>query len=204
MFTCENLAVKRNNKLIVSRLGFSLLDGACLIIKGHNGSGKTSVLKTLATIIKPQIGKTYLNSFDIEDVKDEYCYLVEYIGHEETLDEELSIIENLSLWAEIYNTNMIVPAAIRTFGLEEIADSQIKNLSQGTKRKVLFSKLLLSHAHIWLLDEPLVNLDNLGVETLHSIIAAKCSQGGIVIISTNQETKLKTPLILEIEDFKNE
>ena len=204
MLTCNNLSLNRGNKNIFSNLGFSLQNGACLIVKGSNGSGKTSLLKTIATILKPQKGEIFFNEINIESALDEYCYLTEYIGHEEALDEGLTVSENLNFWAEIYNTGLIITAAIRTFALEEVADLPVKKISKGMKRKVILSKLLLSHAKIWLLDEPLVNLDSLGIETLHNIISAKCSQGGIVIISTNQETKLKTPLTLEIEDYKYE
>ncbi len=204
MLTCQNLCLKTSNRTIFSNLGFSLQDGACLIVSGGNGSGKTSLLKTLATILKPEIGEIFFNNINVREALDEYCYLINFIGHEETLDEELTVLENLSFWAEIYNTGIILPAAVKTFNLMRVIDFPVKKISKGMKRKVLLAKLLLNHGKIWLLDEPLVNLDNLGVETLHNMIAAKCSQGGIVIISTNQETNLKTPLILKIEDYKNE
>jgi heme exporter protein A len=202
MLTCQNISLKRNDTLIFSDISFSLLPGACLIVRGHNGSGKTSLLKVIATLINPSSGSITYSDINIEEVKDEYQYLLNYIGHDDTLSEELTVEENLKIWAHIYSTEIIISAALKHFELEDVIKVKVKKLSKGMKRKVLLCKLLLNHAQVWLLDEPFANLDEQGVERLNSLISTKCSQNGIVIISTNQDLRLKTLLTLNIEDYK--
>lgn len=204
MLSFHNLGIIRKEQQLFKNLGCSLLPGACLLINGSNGSGKTSLLRILATLITQYEGEVLYNKIDFyaQGCVDEYRNLLSYIPHEEPLLHNFTVYENLKFWANLYDAHLALNAAIHAFSLNDYLNYPLLQLSKGWCKKVLLTKLLLCKTQLWLLDEPYVNLDTAGQEVLNNMITARCSQGGIVIIATNQPTALKTPLIMKIEDFR--
>ncbi len=219
MLTIENLSFEKNYKKVFCNLGFSISPGSALIITGKNGSGKSSLLKIIAGISKPNInffkqdlnnedkyqlnqGKILWDNHDIEDFRDEFNSDLEYLGHKIALRSNLTVIENLSFYAKLKDSEILVPAALRYFNLEQFADIEIRKLSAGWQKKVFLAKLLCCPAMIWLLDEPSNNLDNDSKERLYNLIDSKVKNDGLAIITTHDEMFFKLGVKLNIEDYQ--
>jgi heme exporter protein A len=218
MLTVENLSFEKNYKKIFANLGFSIGLGSALIITGKNGSGKSSLLKIIAGINnintesfakdldnedKSQLnqGKILWSGQDINDFRDEFNSDLEYLGHKIALRGNLTVVENLSFYARLKDSEILVPAALSYFNLEKFADSEVRKLSAGWQKKVFLAKLLCCPATIWLLDEPSNNLDHDSKEKLYNLIYSKIKNNGLAIITTHDQIFCKLGPVLNIEDY---
>lgn len=116
MLSCINLSLILNNKPIFSDFSISLLPGSIYILKGVNGSGKTSLLKVIAGLIKPNSGEITWNNKLLDE--DQYYKNISYLGHENAVKDSLTVLENLSLWAELKNNTLLLNPAIAHFKLQ--------------------------------------------------------------------------------------
>lgn len=196
MLECLNLSYKLQDRYLFKDISFTALPGSFIIIEGPNGSGKTSLLRMIAGLI-PTEGNILLNNYPIDEIKP----LINYIGHNLALKLELSVISNLTFWAEIYDSPELIPASLHYFNLYEHIETKIIDLSEGQKRKVALAKLLACHSDIWLLDEVDSNLDNENLSLLNNLIQTRVEQGGIVIFSTHHPERLKKKHSINLLDY---
>ena len=203
MLTCQNLSLANNIGTIFSNLNFSVLPGSLLAITGKNGSGKTSLLKMILGLLENKSGKIFWNNINIlEDIllfRQNICY----IGHFNALQDNLTVIENLKFWCGFRGEQDLIQPAIRYFLLNDIQDIKVSLLSEGLKRRVELTKLLLYRTHLWLLDEPETNLDNLSKDLLNNLIKIRVKEGGIVLVATHSNEITKKTPPLNLEDFSN-
>jgi len=178
MILVKNLEYRRDDKIILQNLSFAVQSGSGLVITGANGTGKTTVLKILAGLLVPTLGK-------IERPED-----ILYIGHKNAMKEEFSVLENLKFWAGLAGNELLVPAALSYFQLEDYMDLPHKALSHGLQRRVALARLILSPRETWLLDEPFAHIDNETAKCLRNLIITRTEQGGIVILSSHQPVDL--------------
>ena len=189
MFEIEALTVQRGETEIFRNLGLCLVPGACLIIRGENGSGKTTLLKTLAGLLKPTSGSCKTE------------HEVSYVGHQSGLKQNMTLKEQLDFWGKLYDATLLIPAAIAFLRLEKELHTSCGQLSAGWQRRTALARLILAQTDIWLLDEPLNSLDDNSVEIILSLIATRCDQGGIVIMSYHGVLKIPFGQVLQMEDF---
>ena len=203
MFSCVDLSLELQNRPIFQKICFSLLPGSIHILKGINGSGKTSLLKIMAGLLKPNMGEISWNN---KPIGHEYYYKhsISYLGHENAIKANLSVIENLLLWADLKDNQLLVGPAIAHFALSEIIDTKCKYLSAGWQRRVALARMIISNGKLWLLDEPEANLDEKGRELLLKLLQVKINSGGMAIIAShNIEYYNKIPAI-NMRDFQHD
>lgn len=202
MLTCDKLTLIKNNKIIFQNLGFSLSTSSLLIIGGGNGSGKTSLLKIIAGIIKPQSGKILWSDVDVEKIRDDFNGDMQFIGHKNFLKQQLTVRENIEHYAKLNDSMMAVNSALSFFELNEIAEEKVKNLSAGVQQRVRLSFLLACPATLWLLDEPSNNLDQFYKEKLHGLIKTRIKEQGMVLLATHDSYFYDLGIKINVEDFK--
>ncbi len=185
MLTLQNLQLTRGEKKIFGPIGLSLFLGAALVVEGSNGVGKTSLLKIIAGISKPSGGEILWNNENIENFRSDFNGDLQFIGHNNFLKQELSVLENLAFYAKLHDTQMLLAAALRFFKLEEFAHQKVKNLSAGWQKRVQLARLLACPATIWVLDEPSNNLDAAGKKLLRGLIETQLENGKMVLLSTH-------------------
>ena len=183
----DNISYQINQKAIINNFGICLKPSSILIIKGNNGSGKTTILELIAGLKKPNSGHIIYRDCNIKDLGGHYLSQISYIGHQDFFKPNLTIQENLEFYSKFSDTTMLIKAALKYFSLEKLADIKISNLSKGQKKKAHLAKLLCYPSNIWLLDEPGVNLDQEGKKQLFNLISTKTCDDSIIILSTHDD-----------------
>jgi heme exporter protein A len=113
----------------------------------------------------------------------------------------MTLKEHLDLWASLYDGKLLIPAAVAFLRLEKELYTPCGQLSAGWQRRAALARLILAQTDIWLLDEPLNSLDDTSVEIILSLIATRCDQGGMVVMSYHGALKIPFGQILQMEDF---
>lgn len=158
-------------------------------VQGANGSGKTSLLRTLCGFIMPEAGEIRWRGSDIRELEEEYCAELVYLGHLNAIKDELNALENLRINAGLAGAvidDKRAIAALRRMGLRGKELLPVKVLSQGQRRRVALARLLVTEAPLWILDEPLTALDTGAVDLMQELIGEHLSNSGMVIFTTHQ------------------
>ncbi|MGN7618660.1 MAG: heme ABC exporter ATP-binding protein CcmA [Ehrlichia sp.] len=204
MLECVDLLCVRNHKCLFSRLSFVIQKNLLTLVVGKNGSGKTSLLRLFAGLIPVTYGNIKYYGINIRD-SDNYFASITYVGHKNFCNDNLTVLENIKLWANLRNNHELVAATICFFELQLILDIKYKYLSAGWKRRVALSRLLIYNTNIWIIDEPLVHLDIHTRELMLELISTRLKQkDGIVIISDHSQTEsYKECQVINLEHFKD-
>ena len=189
MLEISNLACVRGDHQLFSGLNFSLGPGELMQVQGENGSGKTSLLRTLCGFMQPAAGEIRWHGQEVHKLGEEYYAEMIYLGHLNAIKDELNALENLCISAGLAGyavEEKEALAALRRMGLRRREYLQVKVLSQGQRRRVALSRLLVADASLWILDEPLTALDIGAVGLMQELIGEHLSKGGMAIFTTHQ------------------
>ena len=199
--TVKKLQCVRGDKALFSGISFALNDKQLMRIEGQNGTGKTTLLRTLCGLAQADEGEILWNDEPINKQDEIYRKDLFFLGHHNAIKADLSALENISintaLAGEKYSKDVLLQA-LEDIGLFGSEYKPTAHLSQGQKRRVSLAGLLLSKAKLWILDEPFVALDGFGVKALQDVIAKHVENGGMVILTTHQEVPLTNGEILRI------
>ncbi len=191
-FTGAALVCFRGERTVFAGLGFTLEPGGALLLRGPNGSGKTSLLRLMAGLAKPLSGVVHWDGEDIATDPEAHNAHLHYVGHADPVKPVLTVGENLRFWALMKNgggtAGGAVTAALDQLGIGHLESVPGRFLSAGQKRRVNLARLLAAPAALWLLDEPATALDRAAVQSLDDAIEHHRSGGGMVVISTHAET----------------
>ena len=187
MLTLNNLTLEQGKRILIKNFGLTLGLGSGLIITGPNGSGKSTLLRTIAGFHSPKSGKILWNNEDVKTLGGDFYGDINYLGHKNYFKAELTVEENINYWAQIANTEILIPAAIHHLQIGDLLEKKFGNLSKGQQQKVMLSKLLFCPSTIWLLDEPDNNLDLENKKLLFNLVSNRIKDGGMVIMATHDE-----------------
>jgi len=194
MLSVANLECVRGDRRLFSGLSFEVAAGSLLHVHGPNGSGKTTLLRAIAGLVLPEDGEISWNGEPTRKQKEEFNSELLYLGHHYGLKFELTAYENLRIFAKLAGADVDeirVEEVLKIMGLARCVELPVKVLSQGQKRRVALSRLLLQSSKLWILDEPFVALDVAAVSQLLGIIQEHVANGGMAIITTHQEVDLE-------------
>jgi len=173
MLSVKDLSVQRGGLPVLERLSFTLAPGQALVLRGPNGIGKTTLLRTIAGLQPPVSGR-------IDGAEER----IAYTAHADGLKAMLSVTENLRFWAAVFGQSDI-DAALNAFDLQGLRDRRAGTLSAGQKRRLGLARLLVTGRPIWVLDEPTVSLDAQAVALFAQAVSAHLEQGGSALMATH-------------------
>ena len=187
--TVTDLTIARGGMPVLAGVSFDLIAGHSLILRGPNGVGKTTLLRTIAGL-QPALSGTVTGAED----------QIAYAAHSDGLKAMLSVRENLTFWAEVFGQSDIEPALI-AFDLIDLAERLAGTLSAGQKRRLGLARLLVTERPIWVLDEPTVSLDAASVEMFGAAVRNHLQQGGMALIATHIDLGLADAIVLDVTPF---
>ncbi|MGR3806382.1 cytochrome c biogenesis heme-transporting ATPase CcmA [Pasteurella testudinis] len=203
--TLSNLACQRGEKLLFEGLSATFASGQMIQLEGHNGIGKTSLLRMLTTLSQPLHGKILWNQQDIFKQRESYLAQVLYLGHASGVKSELTPYQNLRFYQQISNTKQddeLIWQALYHVGLGGYEESAVYQLSAGQQKRVALARLWLSNAALWILDEPFTAIDKQGRAELTALFERHCQQGGIVLLTSHQSVNSERLQIFPMQPFK--
>jgi heme exporter protein A len=176
----DNLSCDRGGRNVFSALSFSVSSGQALVVTGRNGSGKSSLLRVVAGLLRAQ------GRLRLEGGRDELTLAEQthYLGHQDALKPMLSVAENLTFWSA-YLGGAQGTRALTMVGLETLADLPAGYLSAGQRRRLSIARLLAARRPLWLLDEPTAALDAASEKQLASIMRSHLKSGGIILAAAH-------------------
>ena len=183
MLQAAGLAALRGERLVFRDLDFVVAAGGVLLLTGPNGSGKTTLLRLLAGLLRPAAGTLLWDGADALADLSVHARRVMYVGHQDAVKPMFTAAENLRFAARL--NGGAVGEALAEVGLEELADLPARMLSAGQRRRLTLARLALSHAPLWLLDEPTLGLDARSVERFGATLAVHRNRGGIAVAATH-------------------
>ncbi len=194
ILTVKNLFIEKGEHMLFKQLSFEICSGDILQVRGINGSGKTSLLRTLAGIAYIQQGAVLWNKKSIKDHKESYYEDLIYIGHKYGIKHDLTALENIQFMhsqAKSHSKPSLRDITIK-MGLEGKEQLLTRDLSAGQKKRVALARLLMLENPLWILDEPFSAIDSSGVELIHDLMLSHQSKGGLIIYTSHQDIVLKS------------
>jgi heme exporter protein A len=202
----EGLACRRGERMIFAGVSFRLACGGALFLTGANGSGKSSLLRLVAGLLRPAAGRLLWGGTAIAADPALHHARLHYVGHLDALKAAMTPREMLGYWASLrgYRLPRAAPAldqALAAFGLDPIADWPCRWLSAGQRRRVALARLLAVPAPLWLLDEPTTALDEESQARLEAAIEKHRTGGGMAMIATHSAIALDVADVLNLGAF---
>ena len=161
--------------------------GQCTALLGRNGAGKTTLLRIVAGLSRAAKGRVTIFGEDVR--KETTRYRIGVLGHAIGIYDELSAIENLRLFARLYDIPKPEAAASRWLervGLERVATGLVREFSRGMRQRLAVARAFLHEPQVLLLDEPFTALDDKAIAVLQNVLREALAEGKTVMMSTHQ------------------
>lgn len=178
----EKVSCRRGDRLLFSGLSFAAAAGSLTAVTGPNGSGKTSLLRMIAGLLKPEAGILSVGDGSDEVPPD----LLHYLGHHDALKSQMTARENLAFAARWFGASRDPETALARLGLARQADLPVGYFSAGQRRRTALARCWMLGRPLWLLDEPTSALDAAGRTLVIEMMAAHAASGGTVIAATHE------------------
>lgn len=191
MIKFENVSKTYNRSVkAVNDISFNVKGGEIVGFIGPNGSGKTTTMKMLTGIIKPDCGKIIVNGFNVRQEPLKAKESIGYIADSPDMFLRLKGKEFLELIADIYKVpseerKKRISALTEKFGLSDVLSSMMMSYSHGMRQKMMITAALLHEPPVWILDEPMVGLDPKSSFELKQLMRDHAKAGNAVFFSTH-------------------
>lgn len=188
MVQAEHLRKTYGPTPVLSGVSLELGAGQGLTLLGPNGTGKTTLLRILATLLRPTSGSLRIGGADAVKEPEAVRGVIDMVGHGSWVYEDLSAMENLRFWTTMGGHDAAqtrLHTALEEVELDAVADQRARTFSAGMKRRLALARVLLGRARLLLLDEPFTGLDRAGRKWLGEFLMSFKARGGAIIVATH-------------------
>jgi ABC-2 type transport system ATP-binding protein len=178
------------HKPVLKNISFTVGQGEMVGLIGLNGAGKSTTIKHILGLLQPQKGSIRIRGKSLKEAPEEYRSAFAFVPESPELYEELTIREHLELTARAYGLNRNEWEArsdklLQTFHMKEKVNSFSAHLSKGMKQKVMIMNAFLVKPPLYIIDEPFLGLDPLGIRSLLDLMVELKQQGASFLISSH-------------------
>jgi heme exporter protein A len=188
----EKVHVWRGDRHVLQGVSAQIELQELLHISGPNGTGKTTLLRVVSGLLRPEQGSVTWLGQSIAAIRTDYQAALAYASHEPALKGDLTALENLRFAVGLKRRVTVneLRAALARTGVAACADLPARVLSAGQRRRVAMARVLAMRATVWLLDEPYTNLDAAGSELISELLQTHVAGGGLAVVVAHQELKV--------------
>jgi heme exporter protein A len=178
----QDLSLWRGDRCLQHGLNGKLAGGKAIVLRGPNGCGKTTLLRTLCGLTQPEQGLVSWSGKPIERIRTDFNARLAYSGHNDGLKKDLSPRENLHFQALLRGRHTNQNDLLNGLNLKTCADLPVRNLSAGQRRRSALAMVLGSGRELWILDEPYTHLDKAGCNWLSKRFNDHLNMGGLLLM----------------------
>jgi ABC-2 type transport system ATP-binding protein len=185
----RNIVKKFGQFTAVNGISFAVEEGEIFGLLGPNGAGKSTLIRMLVTLLLPTAGTAVVNGFDVVKESDGVRQSIGVIPQAMTSDLELSVEENLIIFAKLYSVpratrERLIADLLEAVELTQWRKAQVKNLSGGMRRRVEIARGLVHEPRIFFLDEPTTGLDPVSRVAVWEMLAKIKRERNLTILIT--------------------
>ncbi|MDN5272150.1 ABC transporter ATP-binding protein [Chloroflexus sp. MS-CIW-1] len=182
----ESLTYRYGNLLAVDHISFTVERGEILGFLGPNGAGKSTTVKILTGQLRPLSGRAILLGIDVARYPKQVHARIGVCFEQPNLYEELSGVDNLRLFARLFNIHDIdIAGLLHRVGLDGRGDDLVGHYSKGMKQRLMIARALVNRPDILFLDEPTEGLDPTSAEAIRRVICEEQERGATVFLTTH-------------------
>ena len=204
MLLVNNLKFERSGKVIFENIHIAASSGKIVFVKGNNGTGKTTLLKTLVNILEPSEGDIFWMGKKIKNNIFNFYSETTLIMDKPTSSLEMTVIENINFWKQITLSQIKYEEIfnlLEMLRIDQYIKKQTMYLSLGEIKKLELTRLILEQKKLWILDEPYIGLDKNSMGIINETFIDHISNNGIIIFSSNYEPHLKNLEIISLNSI---
>lgn len=191
--TVNGLSVSRGERRLFLGLDLELRGGEILALTGANGVGKTSLLRAIAGLLRPDAGEIRFFDGDANQLDPQSARgrQVHFLGHQDGLKTSRTARQELDFQCDwLGHTQYGHDHAVEAFGLAPLLDLEVRSLSAGQRRRLAMGRLVGSPRAVWLLDEPMAPLDRHWREVLAGQMRRHLDADGLIICAVHDPLPL--------------
>jgi heme exporter protein A len=191
------LSLQRGERRLFDHFDLSLRAGEAVSLTGANGAGKTSLLRAVAGLLRPESGAIAFDSpqgaLDADQARSEGLHM---IGHQDGLKAGRTARDELDFQAAWTGGDAAgVTRAIEILDLKSLLPLEVRRLSAGQRRRLACARLIASPRSLWLLDEPMAPLDAARRAQLGALMQAHLADGGLILAAVHDPLPLATRIV---------
>lgn len=181
----------RGERCIFQHLDFALNPGELLLLRGANGSGKTSLLRAIAGMLSLEKGDIRWNEVPILEQRQEFHAELVWLTHRTGLKLDLTAAENLRFEASLRpRSDLDIVKIYERLGISRLKNLPLRSLSAGQQRRVALARMLMSKVPLWMMDEPFTNLDSDGRDMVVALTEEHLAGGGLCVMAAHQDVEV--------------
>jgi len=189
--SATNLTLIRGERCLFQELDFALNPGELLLLKGQNGSGKTSLLRAIAGMLSLESGEIFWNEAPVLQQRQEFHGALVWLAHKTGLKGDLTLVENLRFEASLRpQSDNDLAVVCERVGISRLKRLPLRSLSAGQQRRVALARLVLADVPLWLLDEPFTSLDRDGRHLVTQLVEEHLTSGGMCVMAAHQDVEI--------------
>lgn len=190
MIELQNVTRTFGKLYAVKDLNLKIPDSELFTLLGPNGAGKTTTVKMITGLIKPSVGKIFINGIDVSEFPEKAKEIISYIPDQPFLYPELTGREFIIFVSRLYrmeqkDITMGMESLIDVFRIGDWIDLPASMYSHGMRQKVIFIQALIHNPEVIVIDEPMVGLDPVSARIVKKILRERVRNGVTVFMSTH-------------------